>query len=542
MQKPVQKITIARQKWLTDKGFNREYANIYWQLTPTELVEVALQKKEGVLSDQGALVCDTGKFTGRSPKDRFIVKDKETKDTIWWGATNQPFSPEKFDMLYQKMVHFLQKRDLYVRDAYAGVLPPYQLSLRIVTTLAWHNLFCHHLFLRPTKLSPTFPAFTIINAPEFCASPAIDSTSSPNFTIINFTKKIILIGGTAYAGEIKKGVFSMLNYLLPYKHHIFPMHCAANAHKKSGATAIFFGLSGTGKTTLSAAPERSLIGDDEHGWYDKGIFNFEGGCYAKTVALTKKSEPQIFNAIQFGAILENMRFVPGTRTIDYNNVSVTENLRSAYPITHIENAVTPSVGKIPQHIFFLTCDAYGILPPIARLTKSQAMYHFITGYTSKIAGTEVGITAPVATFSACFGAAFLPLHPVTYAKMLGEKLTSNQICVWLVNTGWIGGSYGIGKRIDLAYTRAIITAALSNALNDVSYINCPIFGIAMLKSCPGVPESLLNPGNMWPHLDAYTLQARQLAISFMKNFKQYESLASDAILAGGPTVEEENID
>lgn len=524
----------ARSLWLSTMDLIRvREAN--WQLSPAALIEEAIRQEEGVLSQEGAFVCDTGKFTGRSPRDKFVVQDDTTRDTVWWGPVNAPFAPKQFDAVYRAITRFLKGKKVYIRDAYAGALPAYRLPIRVVNTVAWHNLFCHNIFLRPSKeaLLNFLPGFTIINVPEFRAEPAMYGTLSPNFTIINFSQQMILIGGTGYAGEIKKGIFTVLNYLLPHNHQVFPMHCAANIGPE-GDTAIFFGLSGTGKTTLSADPQRRLIGDDEHGWYDQGIFNFEGGCYAKTIDLSPEKEPQIFHAIKFGAILENMRFVEGTREVDYANATVTENTRSAYPIEYIQNAVTPSVGGIPQHIFFLTCDAQGVLPPIAKLNKGQAMYHFIAGYTAKLAGTEVGVLAPKSVFSACFGTAFLPLHPTEYATMLGHKMEAHAVSVWLVNTGWIGGPYGVGERMQLVHTRAMITAALSGALDRIAYTEHPVFGIAMPTTCPAVPSVLLNASSTWQDTAAYATQTHALAQAFINNFKQYEDFADQETRSGGP--------
>jgi len=524
----------AKATWLAKMALTH-VGQTYWQLSPAELIEEAIKQKEGTLSQEGALVCGTGRFTGRSPCDKFIVQDQETRDTLWWGPMNKPLAPDRFDALYRKVTQFLKKRTVYIRDVYASALPTYRLSIRVVNTEAWHNLFCHNLFLRPTQegLSDFVPEFTIINVPDFQADPVVDGTCHPNFTIINFSQRIILIGGTGYAGEMKKSIFTVLNYLLPQYHQVLPLHCAANMGSK-GDTAIFFGLSGTGKTTLSADPMRRLIGDDEHGWYDQGIFNFEGGCYAKTIDLSSEKEPQIFQAIKFGTILENMRFLVGKREVDYNNATITENTRSAYPIEYIPNAVIPSLGGIPQHIFFLTCDAQGILPPIAKLNKAQAMYHFIAGYTAKVAGTEVGVTAPRAVFSACFGANFLPLHPIKYAAMLGRKMEEHAVSVWLINTGWIGGGYGVGKRMQLVHTRAIITAVLSGALDKATYIKHPIFGVAIPTKCPGIPADLLNHSNSWEDAASYTTRAHALAQSFVNNFTQYEALADQEIKSGGP--------
>ena len=526
----------ARASWLAKMGLTPIGA-AYWQLSPAALIEEAIQRKEGLLSQEGALVCKTGRVTGRSPRDKFIVQDEETQGTVWWGPINTPLAPAQFEALYQKVTRFLQGKKVYIRDVNASALPAYRLPIRVVNTVAWHNLFCHNLFLRPAldALSDFSPEFTIINVPEFQADPATDGTRQANFTIINLSQQVILIGGTGYAGEIKKAIFTVLNYLLPHKHKVFPMHCAANVGPE-GDTAIFFGLSGTGKTTLSADPQRQLIGDDEHGWCDQGIFNFEGGCYAKTIDLSLEKEPQIFQAIRFGTILENMSFVPGTREVDYADASITENTRSAYPIEYIPNAVTPSLGETPKHIFFLTCDAHGVLPPIAKLSKGQAMYHFITGYTAKLAGTEVGITAPQVVFSACFSTAFLPLHPTQYATMLGQKMDAHEVSVWLVNTGWVGGGYGVGERMQLAHTRTMITAALAGTLDQAPYIQHPVFGVAMPTTCPGIPATLLNPSSTWQDPAAYTAQAQTLAQAFARNFKQYEDFANQEIRAGGPKI------
>jgi len=509
----------------------------FWNLTPAELVEHALKNQEGQLTDDGALMADTGKFTGRSPKDRFVVKDETTTESIWWGDINIPISEEHFDGLHQKMVDFLADKNVYVRDAYAGADPKYRLNLRVVNTHAWQNLFCHNMFLRPQaeELENFEPNFTIICAPEFEADPEVDGTRQKNFAILNLTKRMILIGGTAYAGEMKKGIFSVLNYILPHDHNVLSMHCSANIGKNND-TAIFFGLSGTGKTTLSADPERELIGDDEHGWTEKTVFNFEGGCYAKVIDLTREKEPDIWDAIKFGAIVENTRFYPNTRTVDYTNSEVTQNTRTAYPIHHIRNAASPSVGDVPQNIFFLTADAFGVIPPISKLNTSQAMYHFISGYTAKVAGTEVGVTEPQTTFSACFGAAFLPLHPTQYATLFGEKMEKHKVNVWLINTGWTGGPYGVGSRMKLRYTRAMITAALENQLDGVEYKKHEIFGVEVPQSCPNVPDEVLNPRDTWEDKNAYDTKAQELAKSFVKNFEKYADYASEEILSGAPKV------
>ncbi|WP_084122307.1 phosphoenolpyruvate carboxykinase (ATP) [Aquiflexum balticum] len=508
---------------------------IFWNLSPAELVEHSLANKEGNLTDVGALMADTGEFTGRSPKDRFIVKDSETENTVWWSDINIPFDEANFDRLYNKMISFLGNRNLYVRDAIAGADEKYRLNLRIINTLAWHNMFCYNMFLRPDKdqLEDFDPDFTIICIPEFKANPDTDGTRQENFAAINLTRKILLIGGTAYAGEMKKGIFSVLNYILPHKHGVLSMHCSANVGKE-GDTAVFFGLSGTGKTTLSADPDRSLIGDDEHGWNEDSVFNFEGGCYAKVIDLSREKEPEIWDAIKFGAIVENTRFYPGTRTVDYSNKQVTENTRTSYPIYHIKNALPNSIAGIPKNIFFLTADAFGVIPPISKLNKSQAMYHFISGYTAKVAGTEVDVTEPKTTFSACFGAAFLPLHPTRYAELFGEKMEKHQVNVWLINTGWTGGPYGVGSRMKLKYTRAMISAALEGKLDHVAYRKHSVFGIGIPESCPNVPDHVLSPRATWEDKAAYDLKARELGTAFIQNFEKYLDFATDDILAGAP--------
>lgn len=527
------------------KGKNASLANLglgnvaaaYWNLNSAELVEETINRGEGVLTDTGALAVDTGEFTGRSPKDKFAVLDEKTKDSVWWGDVNFKFDPEKFDRLYSRVTAYLSGKEVYVRDAYACADPRYRLNIRVVNETPWANLFSKDLFLRPTteEIENFEPEWHIIQAPGFKADPAVDGTRQHNFAAINFTKKIILIGGTAYTGEIKKGIFTVLNYVLPHEKGVLSMHCSANVGK-DGDTAIFFGLSGTGKTTLSADPNRKLVGDDEHGWSDKTVFNFEGGCYAKCVDLTKEKEPQIFNAIKFGALVENIEFIEGTATVDYANISKTENTRAAYPIDHIDNIVDPSVAGIPKNIFFLTCDANGVLPPISKLNPGQAMYHFISGYTAKVAGTEVGITEPTLTFSACFGKAFLPLHPTKYAELLGKKLKENKVNVWLLNTGWTGGAYGTGSRMKLAFTRAMITAALTGKLDNVKYETLPVFELAMPTECEGVPSEILNPRATWKDKNAYDEKANSLAAAFVKNFEQYSSAANDEIMNAAPKV------
>lgn len=507
-------------------------------LTPEQLTQMAVAQNHGQLADNGALVCDTGEFKGRSPKDKYVVKDSSTKDTVWWGNVNHPYDPNDFDTLLADMIEWLYKKEVYVRDAYACALPLYRMNLRIITQYPWQDLFAHNLFLRPTaaELEHFDAEWLVLALPDFHADPAKHHTRQHNYTIVNFTKKMILIGGSGYTGEMKKGVFSVLNYTLPHHENVLPMHCSANMDDH-GSTAIFFGLSGTGKTTLSADPERHLIGDDEHGWDNRSVFNFEGGCYAKCVDLTQEKEPQIFNAIRSGALVENTMFYPGTRTIDFTDISKTENTRTAYPIHYIDNAKIPSVGGIPQHVFFLTCDAFGVLPPISRLNTGQAMYHFISGYTAKVAGTETGISEPQATFSACFGEPFLPLHPTEYARLLGEKLKQHQSTVWLINTGWSGGSYGVGHRMKLAYTRAMITAVLNGTLKKVDFVRHPIFGLTMPTTCPGVPSDILNPVATWHDKEAYEQTAHKLAHLFTTNFTQYASFANDEIMSGAMEID-----
>ena len=514
-------------------------ATAFWNLSPAELVEETLDRGEGVLCDNGALAIDTGEFTGRSPKDKFTVNDSITEKTIWWGDINFKFDSGKFDALYNRVTAYLEGKDVYVRDSYACADPKYRLNIRVVTEFPWSNLFANNLFLRPTKdeIENFNPEWTIICAPGFKADPKIDGTRQHNFTILNLTRKVILIGGSGYTGEIKKGIFTLLNYILPQEKGVLSMHCSAN-QGKNGDTAIFFGLSGTGKTTLSADPNRMLIGDDEHGWSDDSVFNFEGGCYAKCIDLTKEKEPEIWDAVKFGALLENIEFNEGTRTVDFTNTSKTENTRVAYPINHIANALEPSMASAPKNIFFLTADAFGVLPPISKLSVNQAMYHFISGYTAKVAGTEMGITEPQTTFSACFGKAFLPLHPGKYAELLGNKLKANpDINVWLVNTGWTGGAYGVGSRIKLSYTRALITAALEGKLDNVEFGQTPFFKLRFPKSCPNVPSEMMEPRNTWKDKNAFDAQAAKLASGFVKNFEQYASGVSKEILEAAPQLE-----
>ena len=513
----------------------KEITKVYWNLPPSELTEITVQKGMGRIASSGALAVNTGKFTGRSPKDRFIVKDRITQEVVWWGDINIPFEESHFDVIYDKMMSYFKGKEIYVRDAYACSLPEYQLNLRVINEFPWSNQFASNMFIDPKSedLAHFSPEWHIINAPGFRANPSEDGTRQENFAIINFTKKMILIGGTGYTGEIKKGIFSVLNFVLPHQKNILSMHCSANLGKE-GDTAIFFGLSGTGKTTLSADPNRMLIGDDEHGWSNDTVFNFEGGCYAKCIDLSEETEPDIWNAIKPGAILENVIFETNFDFVDFSNGDITENTRVSYPIDFIKNIAEGSKGMNPKNIFFLTADAFGVLPPISKLTKGQAMFHFISGYTAKVAGTEEGITEPVTAFSACFGAPFLPLHPTKYAEMLGEKMDSTNVNVWLVNTGWTGGPYGVGKRMKLAYTRAMITAALNGSLNKVNYQTHPVFGLKMPVTCPNVPHNVLNPVNTWNDKSSYEDKAYDLADEFNKNFKKYEDKANQTILDSAP--------
>ena len=522
---------------LSDIGL-KNIKTAYWNLKPTELVEKTLELNEGILADSGALVIKTGEFTGRSPADRFIVKDAKTADTVDWNNINMPFGAAKFGALREKILHHFEGKDVYVADAYACADANYRLNIRLVAEKPWSAQFASNMFLRPNReeLLNAMPEWTILCAPTFMADASIDGTRQHNFAIINFTKKQIIIGGTGYTGEIKKGIFSVLNYVLPTERNVLSMHCSAN-QGKTGDAAIFFGLSGTGKTTLSADENRNLIGDDEHGWSSEGVFNFEGGCYAKCINLSEEKEPQIYRAIKPGAILENINFKDGTNEPDFEDDSITQNTRVSYPIHYINNALEPSVGNHPRNIFFLTCDAFGVLPPISKLTPGQAMYHFISGYTAKVAGTEAGITEPKTVFSACFGAPFLPLHPTAYAEMLGKKMRADKsINAWLINTGWTGGAYGTGSRMKLRYTRAMVTAALNGELNDVNYKAHPVFGLQIPMTCPNVPDEVLSPRNTWANKDAYDDKAAELAQAFVENFEQFADKASKEILAAAPKI------
>ncbi|ADY28747.1 Phosphoenolpyruvate carboxykinase (ATP) [Cellulophaga lytica DSM 7489] len=512
--------------------------DINYQLSPSELHKITLDKGMGKEASSGALAINTGEFTGRSPMDRFIVKDDVTADKVWWGDINIPFAPDKFDALYDKVIDYLNEKELYVRDAYACADKDYKLNIRVINEYPWSNMFAYNMFLRPTveELNGFNPEWTVVNAPGFMADPEVDGTRQHNFAILNFTRKIALIGGTGYTGEIKKGIFSALNFILPVYKGTLPMHCSANVGK-DGDTAIFFGLSGTGKTTLSADPNRKLIGDDEHGWTNENsVFNFEGGCYAKVINLSAENEPEIFGAIKKGAILENI-VMDDKGAVDFADTSITQNTRVSYPIYNIENIQEPSIGTNPKNIFFLTADAFGVLPPISKLTPAQAAYHFISGYTAKVAGTEAGVVEPVPSFSACFGAPFMPLHPTKYAEMLSTKMQEAGVNVWLVNTGWTGGPYGVGTRMKLKYTRAMINAVLNGDLGLYSYDKYHIhsvFGVAQPRECPGVPTEVLSPRTTWNNDEEYYKTAFKLSNAFRENFKKFEAYANEEIRRGGP--------
>ncbi len=518
------------------EGMGIENAKIHYQLSANELHEKTIALGQGVETSSGALAINTGKYTGRSPEDRFIVKDSITENQVWWGKVNIPFDSMAFEALYKKVTAYLSNKEIYVRDSYVCADPNYRLNVRVITETPWANLFCYNMFLRPEiqELADFTAEWTLLCVPSFMADPAVDGTRQSNFAILNFTKKIAMIGGTGYTGEMKKAIFSALNFILPVDKNTLPMHCSANVGD-AGDTAIFFGLSGTGKTTLSADPKRKLIGDDEHGWTNENtVFNFEGGCYAKVINLSEENEPDIFRAIKRGAILENVVFKEGTNEVDFEEVSITPNTRVSYPIYHIDNIQPGSVGKNPKNIFFLTADSYGILPPISKLTPGQAAYHFISGYTAKVAGTEAGVIEPQPNFSACFGAPFMPLHPTKYAEMLSKKMKDANVKVWMINTGWTGGAYGTGNRMKLKYTRAMITAALNGELDNVEYKNHDVFGIAIPQSCPNTPSEILNPRNTWEDKNLYDKKAFELGTKFKNNFVKFEEFANAEIMAGAP--------
>lgn len=507
--------------------------HVHRNLTTPQLVEAAIARGEARMASNGALVAMTGSRTGRSVKDKFIVKDASTESKVNWGKVNQPFDPEKFNALLGRVIEHMQERDLYVLDLFAGADKKYQLSVQFIAEYAWHALFVKQLFVRPEmqELASHIAGFTVVAAPEFLAMPERDSTRSEAFILTDFARKIVLIGGTKYAGEMKKSIFGVMNYLLPER-NVFPMHCSANIGDDD-STALFFGLSGTGKTTLSADPHRRLIGDDEHGWGPDGVFNFEGGCYAKCVDLSEEKEPQIFHAIRFGSVLENVVLDPKTRVPDYHDIRYTENTRAAYPVEFIERAMIPGIGGHPKNVMFLAADAFGVLPPIAKLTPEQAMYHFLSGYTAKLAGTEAGLgSEPVPDFSTCFAGPFLPLPPKVYAEMLGRRLREHNAQCWLVNTGWTGGAFGVGKRMSLPHTRAMVNAALDGTLAKGEFVCEPAFGLSIPTSCPGVPSELLSPRNAWPNKAAYDKQAAMLATKFEENFAKFDAPAE--VKAAGP--------
>lgn len=516
-------------------GINAE--TIHYQLSPAELTKQSVERGKGILNDTGALLINTWKFTGRSPQDKFTVKDALTENSVHWNNFNIPIEEKYFFQLKEKMLKYLEGKEIWVRDSFVCADKKYSTAVRVINEDPASNMFCYNMFICPEEaaLENFKPDWTIIQAPKFYADPKVDGTRQENFAIISFTHKTVLIGGTGYTGEMKKGIFTILNFILPHDHNVLSMHCSANMGN-DGDTAIFFGLSGTGKTTLSADPNRKLIGDDEHGWTNDSVFNFEGGCYAKCIDLTEEKEPEIYRAIKPGALVENVTFIEGTNTIDFASKKITENTRVSYPLDFISNALEPSIGKTPKNIFFLTADAYGILPPISKLTPGQAMYQFISGYTAKVAGTEAGVTEPKSTFSACFGAPFLPLHPGKYAEMLGNKMREHNVNVWMINTGWSGGPYGVGQRMKLGYTRAMITAALEGKLNNATFEPHPVFGMLMPTECEGVPTEVLNPRNTWKDASEYDVKANELAKEFVNNFKKYADGVNAEILAAAPKI------
>ncbi len=509
--------------------------DIFYNLNTAALYEKALQNHEGILAKQGPMVVRTGFHTGRSPNDKFVVKESESKDKVWWGKVNVAIDEEKFDRVFEKMLVYMQNKDIYIQDCFAGADEDYRLPVRIITETAWHNLFARNMFIKATndELKTHAPGFTVIDMHGFQADPETDGTRSEVFILVNFGKKLVLIGGTSYAGEIKKSIFTVMNYILPQK-GIMSMHCSANVGEQ-GDVALLFGLSGTGKTTLSADPNRKLIGDDEHGWSDNGVFNFEGGCYAKVIKLSEEAEPEIYGTTRkFGTVLENVAIDNDSRILNLDDDSLTENTRAAYPLTQIDNIEPSGKAGHPKNIIMLTADAFGVLPPISKLTQEQAMYHFISGYTAKVAGTEKGVTEPKATFSTCFGAPFMALHPSVYANLLGKKIKEHNVNCWLLNTGWTGGPYGEGSRMKIKYTRTMLNAALNGELDNVETQEDPIFGLQVPVSCPNVPQEVLNPRNTWTNKEKYDESAKRLANMFHENFKQFESEVSEEIRTAGP--------
>ena len=510
---------------------------VYWNLPTSMLYEQITQRREGMIAHLGPVVVHTGDHTGRSPNDRFIVQEPTTEQEIWWGKVNRPISQQCFDRLYRKLIAYIQNRDIFVFDGYAGADERYRMPIRVINEYAWHNLFARNMFIReldPEKLAHHVPQFTVIDMPRFHADPETDGTNSQTFILVDFGKRLVIIGGSEYGGEMKKSIFSALNYYLP-KRGVLSMHCSANYGEDINDVALFFGLSGTGKTTLSNDTSRTLIGDDEHGWTDEGVFNFEGGCYAKVIRLDPKGEPEIYETTRrFGTILENVVMDRWTRRVDLDDATFTQNTRSSYPISHIPNATRTGLGGHPKNVMFLTADAFGVLPPISKLTREQAMYHFLSGYTAKVAGTERGVTDPVPNFSACFGAPFMPLHPGEYAKLLGEKIDKHDVKVWLINTGWTGGPFGVGSRMKLAFTRKMVSAALNGELDDVETFTEPYFGLAIPKEIAGVPSEVLNPRDTWEDKEAYDKQATRLVGMFIENFKQFEDGVPQAVIDAGP--------
>jgi len=521
---------ITRGTGLEEHGITN--ANLIFWTSPTPvLYELIVRRGEGLITHMGAVEVKTGHYTGRAANEKFIVDEPSCHEHINWGKVNRPFDPARFDALYKRMTSYLHGKDLFVQDCFAGASPEHRLPVRVIAEKAWHALFARNMFIKATQAELlTFkPAFTVIDMPSFHAVPSSDGTNTETFIIVNFAKRLILIGGTSYAGEIKKSIFTILNYLLPLDKRVLSMHCSANTGKK-GDTAIFFGLSGTGKTTLSADPKRTLIGDDEHGWDANGIFNFEGGCYAKIIKLSRDSEPEIYQTTRmFGTILENVAIDTVSRRIDLNDDSFTENTRASYPINHIPHIVRSGMGGHPANIVMLTCDAFGVLPPISKLTREQAVYHFLSGYTAKVAGTEAGITEPQAVFSTCFGAPFMALHPSVYAELLKEKIAKQKVDCWLVNTGWSGGGYGVGSRMKISYSRALINAAIDGALKEGEFEKEPFFGLMIPKNCPGVPSEVLNPRNIWADKKAYDVTAGNLVTRFRANFEQYKGHVSKKV-------------
>ncbi|MHB8878339.1 MAG: phosphoenolpyruvate carboxykinase (ATP) [Myxococcaceae bacterium] len=512
----------------------------YWNLPTEALYEEITFRREASIAKLGPIVATTGAHTGRSVNDKFVVREPSSEGHVWWGQYNRPFATEKFNELYSRLQGYLQGRDVFVQDCFVGADPEFQMPVRIITEKAWHSLFARNMFILPKsneEYRRHVPDFTVIDATGFRGVPQIDTTGSGTFIVLNFEQRICIIGGTAYAGELKKSVFTVMNYLLPLK-GVLPMHCSANLGK-GGDTALFFGLSGTGKTTLSADPARGLIGDDEHGWSDNGVFNFEGGCYAKAIRLSASAEPEIYAACRrFGTVLENVVMDPVTRLIDLDDDRLAENTRASYPLDYIENAVETKRGGHPKNVVLLTCDASGVMPPIARLTPEQAQYQFISGYTAKVAGTEVGLgKEPEITFSACFGGPFMVHHPSVYAGLLRDKITRYGATCWLLNTGWVGGAFGVGKRISIHHTRALLNAALSGKLLEVAYVTDPVFGFKVPKSCEGVPDRVLNPAESWPDKNVYMTRYRQLAARFVDNFKKFEAGCPAEVIAAGPVLE-----